>query len=330
MTRSAMRQPLVPKISVVIPTFNVARYVDECLASVRAQTLADWECIVVDDGSSDGTAERVLRGARDPRVRVIVQSNKGVAAARNVGLASARGSYLLFLDGDDKLHPDALRRLSAALDAHAEAAAAYGNVWAIFEDGRSYPQKPLHRRRLQSGDLLPQIIRGEIFVVVGSVMVRTQAARELGGFNVHVKLSEDWEFWCRIAARGEFRFVGTEPEVSYVRMRSGSASQVLSPVWENHLPAIRAVVGNAMLAAHFDGAEWQRLTRQMISFCLWEAGRVNFTARRYADARRLMLQSFAKHVTAKRLALFFIAQASQLLGLSLAPRLRFRDEDRGQ
>jgi hypothetical protein len=87
------------------------------------------------------------------------------------------------------------------------------------------------------------------------------------------------------------------------------------------------VTTNPVLASRFTQAQWRRLTRQVLAYHLWEAGRVNFTARRYAEARRLMLRSFAKAVTAKRLALFAIAQASELLGVSLVPRLRFLDED---
>lgn len=316
----------VPKVSVVIPTFNVAPYIKACLSSVRAQTLPDWECIVVDDGSTDGTIERIRESA-EPRIRLIAQPHRGVSSARNTGLANATGAQLVFLDGDDLLHPEALRRLSSRLDAHPQAVAAYGTVWAIFEDGRPYPQKALHRRRFYSGNLLARMMRGETFLLISSAMARTAVAREIGGFRTELRLGEDWEYWCRLAARGEFHFIGAEPEVSYLRMRAGSASRLLSPSWENHLPTIQAVVSNPVLASAFEHADWRRLTRQAIAFHLWEAGRVNFTARRFAEARRLMLRSFTQDITAKRVALFAIAQASQLLGVSLAPRLRFLDED---
>jgi hypothetical protein len=130
-----------------------------------------------------------------------------------------------------------------------------------------------------------------------------------------------------LAARGDFRFVGAQPEVSYLRMRTGSSSRLLAPAWENHLATIQAVISNPALASRFEEAEWRRLTRRVLASHLWEAGRVNFTARRFSEARRLMLRSFAKDITPKRLALFAIAQASQLLGVSLVPRLRFLDED---
>lgn len=316
----------MPKVSVIVPAFNVAPYIDDCLASIAAQTLADWECIVVDDGSTDGTAQRVARHA-DPRIRLVRQPNQGVSAARNAGLAAALGAYVLFLDGDDRLHPQAAQRLSAALDARPLAVAAYGSAWAIFEDGSPYPQKPLQRRRFVSGDILEALLRWQIFLPMGCVLARAQAARELGGFDARLRLSEDWEFFCRLAACGAFHFIGPLPEASCVRLRTRSASRQLSPDWQNHLPTIRTVMANPALARKFGEARWRRLSREMLASIMWEAGRMNFVARRYAEARRLMLGSFRQAITPKRIALFVIAQASQLVGVSLVPRLRFLDED---
>jgi len=311
---------------VVVPAFNVARYIGDCLASVCAQTLSAWECIVVDDGSADATAERVRENA-DRRIRLVSQPNRGVSAARNAGLARARGRYVLFLDGDDMLHPEALARLSACLDGEAETLAAYGSIWAIFEDGSPYPQKPLHRRRSPSGDLLQPLMRWEVFLSTSCTLMRTESARAAGGFDERLRLSEDLEFFCRVSARGKVRFIGAVPEVSRVRLRTWSASRQLSPDWRNHVPAIRVLSANSVLAARVGNVQWQRLTRQLLASHLWEAGRMNFIARRYGEARRLMLLSFAEAITPKRLALFVIAQASQLLGVSLVPRLRFLDED---
>jgi hypothetical protein len=315
-----------PTVSVVVPAFNVRRFIGECIQSVRAQTLADWECVVIDDGSTDGTSAAV-EAISDARVRLVQQPQQGVSTARNTGLRHASGRYLLFLDGDDLLHRDALARLVAALEQNPGDVAAYGTAWALFEDGAPYPQKPLHRRAFPSGDVLESLMRGQLFILIGTVLVRTACAREIGGFRTDLRLSEDWEFWCRLAAQGAFRFIGLEPQVMSMRIRSASTSRALAPVWQNHLPALRAVMSNRQLASRFGEAKWRRITREMVSAQLWEAGRVNFTARRYAEARRLMMQSLAGAVSAKRLALFAIAQASQLLGRSLTPRLRFMDED---
>ena len=95
--------------SIVIPVYNVAPYLRECLDSVRAQTFADWECICVDDGSTDGSGDILDEYAsKDSRFRVIHQKNAGVSAARNKGLDEAQGEWVVFLDGDDVLAPTSL------------------------------------------------------------------------------------------------------------------------------------------------------------------------------------------------------------------------------
>ena len=101
------------KFSVVIPTYNVEAYLDECLGSVAAQSFGDWEAIVVDDGSMDGSAALAEAWTRkDNRFRILKQTNQGLSSARNAGMDQARGEYLLFLDADDWLEPHALQILA--------------------------------------------------------------------------------------------------------------------------------------------------------------------------------------------------------------------------
>ena len=104
------------KFSVVIPAYNVEAYLDECLGSVAAQSFGDWEAIVVDDGSTDSSAALAEAwGLKDNRFRILKQTNQGLSSARNAGMHLAQGEYLLFLDGDDWLEPDALQALSSEL-----------------------------------------------------------------------------------------------------------------------------------------------------------------------------------------------------------------------
>ena len=112
------------RIAVVTPAHNVAAYIGVTIASVIAQSHPDWAMLVVDDGSTDRTAEAVA-GFADPRLRLLRQANQGVSAARNRGLAVADGEAVLFLDADDVLAPDALARLVRALEAAPDAVAAY-------------------------------------------------------------------------------------------------------------------------------------------------------------------------------------------------------------
>lgn len=105
----------MPAISIIIPIYNVAAYLPQCLGSVRDQSFADFEAICIDDGSTDGSGELAdLMAAADPRFTVVHQANRGVSSAKNAGLDLARGDYVCFLDSDDMMRPNALQRLHDA------------------------------------------------------------------------------------------------------------------------------------------------------------------------------------------------------------------------
>jgi len=120
-----------PRVSVILPTYNRADTILRAIASVRAQTLEDWELVVVDDGSTDDTRAE-LAGVRDPRVRVIAQANQGVAGARNTGLAAARGALIGFVDSDDALEPHHLALASDFFAAHEDAHLYTSEFWEDF------------------------------------------------------------------------------------------------------------------------------------------------------------------------------------------------------
>ena len=98
-----------PEISVIIPVYNCERYLEDCLRSVAGQNFADWECIIIDDGSTDSSSEIYTRFSNiDKRFRIIKKENGGLSSARNAGIGSAKGNYLFFLDSDDTINPDCL------------------------------------------------------------------------------------------------------------------------------------------------------------------------------------------------------------------------------
>ena len=202
---------MTSRITVVVPAFNIENLIEDCLDSVSEQSYQNWRCVVVDDGSADSTRNRALEWS-GARVTVITQSNEGVSAARNRGLAEATGSSIMFLDGDDVLHPSALMRLQEGLTANSEAVAAFGSFRKILSDGSPYPgEKPLHRIELPSGDVLDTMVRANFLANGGHVLIRTEAARRAGGFNERLRLSEDWEFWCRLALQGPLHTSGRSP-----------------------------------------------------------------------------------------------------------------------
>ncbi len=314
-------------ITLVVPAFNLEKYIVNCLAAVCNQTYREWRCIVVDDGSTDLTV-KLSMDCPDSRVQVITQSNKGVSAARNIGLAQVAGGLVMFLDGDDVLHPAALTRLQDGLVANPQAVAAFGSFRKILSDGSPYPgEKPLHRVKFPTGDVLDPMIRGNFLANGGHVLIRTEAARRAGGFDERLRLSEDWEFWCRLALQGSFAYIGSKPECLQLRVAPTSVSGGLAQDWEAHQPAIEMVLANPAIRARYNPADWKQLEAEVRATHLWEAARVNFTLRRFQFARRMMLEVLLRRPRAKRVAQFLLAELSRTFNRPFLSRYRFRDLD---
>ncbi|KJC45798.1 UDP-hexose transferase [Bradyrhizobium sp. LTSP857] len=193
-------------VSVVIPAKNAAAYIGEAIDSALTQNGVD-EIIVVDDGSSDDTIA-LVQAIRDPRLRLMMNDAAGVSAARNLGARRARGDWLIFLDADDRLRPDAVTTLLAAAEAAPHAILVYGDYNTIDSAGRPIGRRDLLKgRRKPSGNVLERLASGNFIVNGGIMLVRTDAFRATGGFDVSLQYCEDWHCWCRLAALGEFAFV---------------------------------------------------------------------------------------------------------------------------
>ncbi len=219
MDSSSNATPAV-KVSVLIPAYNAAETLEEPLNALLAQTYGAWEAIVVDDGSTDETSAVASRFARrDSRIRVVWQSNAGVSAARNYGIAEAANDWLLFLDADDTIAPRHLELMTAALAQDNSLDAVYCGWASVSPDDHatctSLPK--------EEGDLFEQLAVDWRFAIHACV-VEKALAQEVGGFDTELQTSEDWDFWQRIARLGA-RF-GPVPEVlAFYRMRPESASK---------------------------------------------------------------------------------------------------------
>jgi glycosyltransferase involved in cell wall biosynthesis len=173
---------------VVIPCYNQARFLGEAIQSVLCQGYPDLEIIVVDDGSNDGTEEVASRFAKeDPRVRLIRQGNRGLAAARNRGLAEAGGEYVVFLDSDDRLVGETLEVGVRELVAHPGCAFVSGICRKITADGSIVPGWEQFRVR---DDPYIELLRS-CPVYVPAVMYRRSVFEAVGGFDTSYKAAED-------------------------------------------------------------------------------------------------------------------------------------------
>ncbi|WP_046113047.1 glycosyltransferase family 2 protein [Aquincola tertiaricarbonis] len=200
-----------PLVSVIVPTYNCAAYIDETVASVLAQTHPAVELIVIDDGSTDGTLERLA--AWGPRLTVVPQANAGVCAARNHGLRIARGEFVCLLDHDDYWFPDKLAVQVAALQARPEVGVVYGSFmpWQRPAEGAAFPS-PASLDRSASGSGPDPAFSGWIYhqflldcwMLTSSAMFRASVFRDCGLFDETLPYSEDWELWLRISRRHPF------------------------------------------------------------------------------------------------------------------------------
>lgn len=188
-----------PKISIVIPCYNQAEYLDDCFQSLFKQQFEFWEAILVDDGSTDQTESLGRAFAKkEPRIQYIKQMNKGLSAARNVGMKIAKGEFLLFLDSDDWLEPNCLKSFADFIPSYPEV--------KLFRCGYAYRDKPggrvFHSHLPSSdGNTYPRVLTQNIGPC-HSILIRRSFAEKFGGFDQSLKSCEDWDFWIRAGKMG--------------------------------------------------------------------------------------------------------------------------------
>jgi glycosyltransferase involved in cell wall biosynthesis len=197
------------EVSVVIPTYNAARYLPRALASVLSQTSQPGEILVVDDGSTDDTRNAVAGFA--PRVTYVWQGNSGVSAARNYGVKRANGKWIAFLDADDAWHPNKLELQMRSLRQQPGAVLAYSDYTVVSENGSN-----LDVIVCRPESLLPAV-RYRCPFPPSVVVVKRETFLSAGGFAENLLGPEDWDFWVRLVmAHSPMAFVHvTEPLTSY-------------------------------------------------------------------------------------------------------------------
>jgi glycosyltransferase involved in cell wall biosynthesis len=207
-----------PTVAVVIPCFNQGRYLSTSIASVRAQRYAVDACVVVDDGSTDGTAAVAAR----LDVPVIRQPNAGVSAARNAGLAAMRTDYVVFLDADDELLPDAIETEVEAFAGHAHVAAVVGRCQSMSADGR-----PLLTRHdgVDPDRLYREWLRRNFVWTPGAALFDRRALADIGGFPRDLGPAADYAVYLRLAREDRVAYVPCE----LVRYRQHDASMSGDP-----------------------------------------------------------------------------------------------------
>lgn len=205
-----------PRVSVIIPCFNLGRYLEEAVDSVLAQTFQDFEIIIVNDGSTDEMTNTLLADFKRPRTQVLFTEHRGLPAARNLAIEESRGRYISALDADDKFHPLFLEKTISLLEANPSVA--FVSTWIEIFGSENWIW------RQESCDF-PKLL-AECVVLTASP-VRREAIEAVGGYDSRLfsEGDEDWDLWISLVEKG---FCGTiVPEVLFFyRRRPGSMSTV--------------------------------------------------------------------------------------------------------
>ena len=236
----------MPRVTIVVPAYNAARTLPETLSSLLAQTFLDLEIVVVDDGSSDATAAIAAGFQHDPRVRLVRQRNRGLAGARNSGIAAATGDLIGFCDADDLWEPWKLQAHVRHLDAAPHVGISYAGSALIDEAGKLLKQAQRPRlsgidaahilKRNPVGNGSAPVIRRAVFAAI-AYRPAFEAQRDWY-FDETFRQSEDIECWMRIALSTNWQFEGVPGLLTRYRISAGG----LSAATDRQLAAWEAMV----------------------------------------------------------------------------------------
>ncbi|MDH4359709.1 MAG: glycosyltransferase family 2 protein [Nitrospirota bacterium] len=277
-------------IGVVIPAYNAGDFLGEAIESIRAQTWENWECLIVDDGSTDETP-LLLSSYRDPRIRSVRQANCGEREARLTGFSLTRAPKIVFLDADDRLLPDALTRYSSFLDDHPSVGVAYGERVLIDKEGRSFGSRAgAFLNKHPEGDVLESILVRPFLSTPSQACMRREVVPPAKWLAGRGKLG-DWVLLAGSAFKGRFAYMGKSPLVEY-RIHGNSqlrslASDPQSAVgvqeYDEVLDSLFAFPG---LESRFGVGKLSQLRRVAESSCLAIKGQEFLRGGEYRTAQR--------------------------------------------
>ena len=253
------------QISIILPLYNGAAFIAETLASLAAQTLQDAELIVVNDGSTDNApqlVEEICRTSPAPilqSLRLLTQTNQGVAAARNTGIAAARAAWVALIDQDDLWLPHKLECQWQAVGATPQVVWHYSAFTRFYASGREVHKINGSANRLET---LRRLVAGELFIPPAAALVRTDVCRAVGGFDSNIIPSDDLDFFLKLAEQHDVAYT---PEC-LVRFRSHPTStgkrqrrrifEMQEQVLQRHAPRVAAVVPARLVQHRFANIYW--------------------------------------------------------------------------
>lgn len=254
-----------PLVSVNMPVYNGERFVGEAITSILAQRFSDFELVIVDDGSTDKTAE-IIRGFHDLRVK-LVQNNKnlGLAKARNAAVKASKGKYIAILDGDDIAYPERLRKQVDFLEENPSYCLVCSCIDEIDSSGNVIGKKPyqIKDREIQSALFFTN------FIAQSSVMLRKEMLPSADPYDIAFPPAEDYHLWVRMAAKHPMHII-SEPLVKY-RLHEGNVS---SRQRERMNLAVKNILRYQLLQLGFPNVSEEEMELQLaLAYGSWPNGR---------------------------------------------------------
>ncbi len=277
----------MPRVSVIIPTYNNGRYLAGALQSVFTQTYTDYEVVVVDDGSTDDTKEVVE--PFEKQVRYLYQANSGIASARNLGISWASGEFIAYLDADDIWYPNKLEKQVGFLDAHPEFGLVHSDVSIIDEHGRmlhfSFNRET--KRSVPRGRCLWELL-DDCHIQILTVVERREWLDRVGGFDETLRTCEDYFHWIMASKSGaSFGYID-EPLAKYRRWGGGISSSERR-MHRGVIKILEKLLQDGSLANQYGRAAVDKVVDRLYTLNL-DLAYLERVEGRIADARRRLLQ----------------------------------------
>lgn len=271
-----------PLVSIIIPTYNYGRFIAQTLNSVLEQTFRDWECLIIDDGSTDETCRIVTAYVdADERFRYVSHhSNQGLSSARNTGLKESRGKYIQILDADDVLEKRKIEIHVTYLENHSEVDIVYGNVryfrtenpkeklFGRWGDGGQAPWMPQTSGKGYS--VLKTLVKRNI-MVVNAPLTRKSVFDDVGTFDEELYSRSDWDYWIRCAEKGKyFQYLEMVETLALVRWHASSMSNEKNGQRERILKS--ELLMRAKMKRRFSDSELIQINHERTTKCTGDLG----------------------------------------------------------
>jgi glycosyltransferase involved in cell wall biosynthesis len=225
-----------PKISIIIPCYNYSHFLPECLENLKSQSHTNWECLIIDNASTDNSKDVIHSfAALDNRIKYLYQPIKGPSAARNIGIKEAKGEYIQFLDADDLLQVNKFKNGISIFNNNPDAAIVYSDMRYFAHGNKNELFYAMQLNKIQDrpwmsyveggkNDIMPSILTGNI-MVISSPLIKKNVLDEIGYFDETLSFHEDWEYWLRfVFANKCFLFDNDADSKTLIRVHKTSHS----------------------------------------------------------------------------------------------------------